>query len=163
MNDKLCIASGGEFTTLLSTTDLTACETVQGNGCQGGYTGPVIDGFLRSTGVVTGGGQSDVGEGDTCYPYFLGGEGRNHFQQQEPTPPCLSSCRESGYPRSFREDKYYATEQSYKLYEGPSPWGGWGGGGAASTPDFGKLKVELYEKGSVVYTDPGDGGQAQRE
>merc|ERR1719247_2807691 len=116
LNDKLCIASGGEFRTVLSTTDVTACDTQNGNGCQGGYTGPVIDGFLMTTGVVTGGGQSDVREGDTCYPYYLGGEGENHFHASQSTPPCRSSCYESNYPRGYHQDKYYATERSYHIY-----------------------------------------------
>merc|ERR1719421_1144189 len=116
MNDRLCIVSDGEFTTALSTTDLTACDR-ESDGCGGGYTGPAVDNFLRNTGVVTGGGQSDVGNGDTCYPYYLGGEGQDHFQFQQSTPPCRSNCYESDYPRGFHQDKYYTTGGSYKLYE----------------------------------------------
>ena len=147
LNDKLCIASGGEFRTVLSTTDVTACDKQTGMGCDGGYTGPVIDGFLTHTGVVTGGGQADVRQGDTCYPYYLGGEGEDHFHASQTTPPCRSSCYESNYPRAYQQDKYYATERSYHIYR--EGGGGWGGGGS-STPDFAKLKRELYEKGSVV-------------
>ena len=36
MNDRLCIASGGEFTSVLSTTDLTACDKTS-YGCDGGF------------------------------------------------------------------------------------------------------------------------------
>jgi cathepsin B len=52
-NDRLCIASNGEFTAELSTADMTACDR-DNNGCNGGNPANAVRWAMRK-GVVTGG------------------------------------------------------------------------------------------------------------
>merc|ERR1719443_843048 len=51
-NDRLCIASEGEFTTEMSAADMTACDKSNG-GCRGGNPAKAVSWLIR-TGCVTG-------------------------------------------------------------------------------------------------------------
>lgn len=69
-NDRLCIKTNGEFKTLLSTADTTACcgaLNCRSFGCNGGQVATPWNWFSK-TGVVSGG---DFGDKDTCYPYTM--------------------------------------------------------------------------------------------
>jgi cathepsin B len=69
-NDRLCIATKGDFTTLLSTADTTGCCNFIrcfSMGCNGGQIGSPWNFFVKH-GVVSGG---DYGANDTCYPYTM--------------------------------------------------------------------------------------------
>lgn len=70
LNDRICISTGGNFTTLLSVSDTTACcdgSACFSFGCNGGQVGTPWRWF-NNTGVVTGG---DYGSTGTCYNYTM--------------------------------------------------------------------------------------------
>lgn len=66
-NDRLCIASNGEFQTLLSPQDtLSCCGFLYGSmGCNGGQPSGAWK-FFKNVGVVSGG---EYGDTTTCMPY----------------------------------------------------------------------------------------------
>jgi cathepsin B len=70
LNDRMCIASGGSFQTLLSVSDTTACCDARhcfSFGCNGGQVATPWAWFA-SKGVVTGG---DYGDNSLCYAYTM--------------------------------------------------------------------------------------------
>jgi cathepsin B len=54
MNDRICIASGGNITALYSPQKLVSCCEDCGNGCSGGYTAAAWK-YILKKGIVTGG------------------------------------------------------------------------------------------------------------
>lgn len=64
------------------------------DGCEGGLPTWPLD-YLAKEGVVSA----------SCVPYYIGGEGKEHFQQKHEAPPCETHCQE-GYSLALREDKY---------------------------------------------------------
>ena len=42
---------------------------------------------------------------ERCYPYPLAGDGSDHFLNRGGRLKCFNNCPESGYPRSYRQDK----------------------------------------------------------
>jgi len=105
---RSCIATGKDVK--YSPEDTAFCSNA-GNGCQGGNS---AWNYFESTGVVTGGDYTDIGSGDTCYPYSLA-PCAHHVPPSAkypdcpvddyPNPRCKSSCTESGYSKSFSADK----------------------------------------------------------
>jgi len=86
LNDRICISTGGNFTTLLSTADTTACcNFVQCSsmGCNGGQVGTPWKWFSK-TGVVTGG---DFGTSGTCFDYTM-----PMCAHHVPATPTMPSC-----------------------------------------------------------------------
>jgi cathepsin B len=70
LNDRMCIATGGSFTKLLSVADTTACcngSACYSFGCNGGQVGTPWAWF-KQTGVVSGG---DFGDNALCYDYTM--------------------------------------------------------------------------------------------
>merc|ERR1711937_467819 len=116
-NDRHCIATGDK--TKFSVEDTTAnCGFLQcfSMGCNGGQPGQAWNWF-KKTGVVTGGDYTDIGSGDTCYPYSLA-PCAHHVpatskypacpSSEYPSPRCKSSCSESSYSKSYASDKVRA-------------------------------------------------------
>lgn len=69
-NDRMCIATGGNFVKLLSVADTTACcnaTSCMSFGCNGGQVGTPWSWFQRQ-GVVTGG---DYGDEELCFDYTM--------------------------------------------------------------------------------------------
>jgi cathepsin B len=109
-NDRYCIATGS--TTLLSTEDALANSGA--GSCNGGQPISVLN-WIAKTGVVSGGDYTDIGKGTTCAPYSLPTCQHHNWKpptpehpacpDSYPTPSSFSSCKESGYSTSFREDK----------------------------------------------------------
>jgi len=93
----------------------TAFCSDAGFGCSGGNS--AWD-YFQDTGVVTGGDYTDIGSGDTCYPYSLA-PCAHHVtasakypacpSSEYPSPSCANSCSESGYSKSFSADKTRAS------------------------------------------------------
>eukprot|EP00297_Palpitomonas_bilix_P011902 CAMPEP_0113871186 /NCGR_PEP_ID=MMETSP0780_2-20120614/2503_1 /TAXON_ID=652834 /ORGANISM="Palpitomonas bilix" /LENGTH=331 /DNA_ID=CAMNT_0000856549 /DNA_START=93 /DNA_END=1088 /DNA_ORIENTATION=+ /assembly_acc=CAM_ASM_000599 len=110
-NDRLCIASGGQFTTLLSPQDTASCCSSCGYGCDGGDPSAAWE-YFTNTGIVTGGA---YGDNSTCYPYGLPrclhhtktGDYPPCPSGEEATPSCKRSCQ-SSYGKSFSDDKHFA-------------------------------------------------------
>ena len=114
LNDRLCIASQGEFTAEMSAADMTACDKSNG-GCRGGNPFKAVS-WLMTTGLVTGGDYPDRGDGQTCYPYpIVDKNSKQHFNSQVRTPQCYSNCQEKNYFRSYSKDKYKAAGHAYNV------------------------------------------------
>uniref|UniRef100_A0A0G4G3C8 Peptidase C1A papain C-terminal domain-containing protein n=1 Tax=Chromera velia CCMP2878 TaxID=1169474 RepID=A0A0G4G3C8_9ALVE len=118
LNDRMCIASKGKFTTLLSVQDTTSCcngLSCFSFGCNGGQPSLAWRWFVEK-GVVTGGDYDDAGKGETCWPYEL--PMCSHHSESElppcgetrPTPSCRSSCSEEEFGSEFKADKRRATK-----------------------------------------------------
>lgn len=121
LNDRICIATGGNFTTLLSVADTTACcnFTKCGSmGCNGGQVGTPWNWF-KSTGVVTGG---DFGTTGTCFDYTM--PQCAHHVAATPTmpscdditqvePQCTKTCP-SDANIAYGNDKHFGAS-SYAL------------------------------------------------
>lgn len=114
-NDRKCIATGGDFQTLLSTQHTTSCcgaLQCMSFGCNGGNPGFALHWMVRS-GVVTGG---DYGDVDMCWPYAL--EPCAHHVEDpklkpcsgdSKTPACSKTCQK-GYDNPFDQDKTTGTK-----------------------------------------------------
>merc|ERR1719281_1369678 len=141
-NDRLCIASKGEFTAELSTADMTACDR-ENNGCNGGNPANAVAWAIRK-GVVTGGDYPDRGDGKTCYPYpIVDKDSKSHFDSQVSTPRCYSRCQEKNYPRAYKDDKYKPAGHAYKVGQQKPADGN-------KRQEWMKIKTEISTKGSVV-------------
>ena len=115
LNDRMCISTGGKFTTLLSVADTTACcgfLACQSMGCNGGQVGTPWSWFSR-TGVVTGG---DFGSKGTCYNYTMEQCAHHVTSKTLPScddvkqvaPTCSKKCVDDD-TRTYSKDKHHAT------------------------------------------------------
>jgi cathepsin B len=110
---RACIATGKDIK--YSPEDTAFCSNA-GFGCQGGNS---AWNWFKSSGVVTGGDYTDIGSGDTCYPYSLA-PCAHHVpatakypacpSSEYPSPSCKKSCSESDYSKSYSSDKVRATK-----------------------------------------------------
>jgi cathepsin B len=110
---RACIATGNDIK--YSPEDTAFCSNA-GFGCQGGNS---AWNWFKSSGVVTGGDYTDIGSGDTCYPYSLA-PCAHHVpatakypacpSSEYPSPSCKKSCSESDYSKSYSSDKVRATK-----------------------------------------------------
>jgi cathepsin B len=108
---RACIATGKDIK--YSPEDTAFCSNA-GNGCGGGNS---AWNWFKNTGVATGGDYTDIGSGDTCYPYSLA-PCAHHVpatakypacpSSEYPSPSCKSSCTESAYGKSYSSDKLRA-------------------------------------------------------
>ena len=114
LNDRICIATGGQFTTLLSVADTTACcNFVQCSsmGCNGGQVGTPWTWFSKK-GVVTGG---DFGSSGTCFNYTME-QCAHHVTSSMPScddvtqvaPQCTKTCPDDA-SRTYDSDKHFST------------------------------------------------------
>ena len=115
LNDRICISTGGNYTTLLSVSDTTACcdfGSCFSMGCNGGQVGTPWKWF-NNTGVVTGG---DYGSTGTCYNYTME-QCAHHVDSQtlplcddvvQVPPRCSLSCPDDA-DRVYGDDKHFAT------------------------------------------------------
>jgi len=114
---RACIATGKDVK--YSPEDTAFCSNA-GNGCNGGNS---AWSYFRSSGVVTGGDYTDMGSGNTCYPYSLA-PCAHHVpatskypacpSSEYPSPRCKSSCTDGSYSKSFSSDKLHASS-SYSV------------------------------------------------
>lgn len=98
---RMCIASGGNWhgsEDVLSRLHVTSCAPDnywQGHdGCQGGFPHWPME-MMAKTGVVSG----------SCLPYYISGEGTEHFEHQDAAPPCEQHCQ-GGYSLPMRNDSF---------------------------------------------------------
>ncbi len=118
LNDRICISTGGNFTTLLSVSDTTACcngTKCFSFGCNGGQVGTPWNWF-KNQGVVTGG---DYGSTGTCFNYTMAkcahhvtapplGSCDDIVQVQ---PQCTKTCPDDA-DRVYADDKHFS-DSSY--------------------------------------------------
>jgi len=125
-NDRHCIATG-DATTILSPEDTVSCCTGAtcsfSMGCNGGQPAGAWNWFTK-TGVSSGGDWADNGSGSTCKPYSM----QSCAHHVDPpagmvacttlpsykTPSCTSTCSESAYATSYKNDKLFA-KSSYSV------------------------------------------------
>lgn len=124
-NDRLCIASKGKFTTLLSPMDTVNCcgfFKCASMGCNGGQPAMAWK-FFKTNGVVTGGDYQDIDSGSTCLPYKF--ESCSHHVEDPYRSDCSKTkagfaqgcrktCDEATYATSYTNDKYYV-DSAYSL------------------------------------------------
>ena len=114
LNDRICIATGGAYTTLLSVADTTGCcneRECSSMGCNGGQVGTPWKWF-ESTGVVTGG---DYGSTGTCYNYTMEQCAHHVTSQTLPScddvkqvpPTCTKTCPGSA-ALTYSGDKHFS-------------------------------------------------------
>lgn len=101
VDSRMCIASGGKWDAAqdtLSRLHVTSCAPDnywQGHdGCQGGFPHWPME-MMARTGVAS----------TSCLPYYISGEGTEHFEHQDTAPPCETHCQ-GGYSKSLRNDTY---------------------------------------------------------
>ena len=120
LNDRICISTGGSFTTLLSVADTTGCCNFiqcQSMGCNGGQVGSPWKWFEKK-GVVTGG---DFGTSGTCFNYTMEQCAHHVTSDTLPScddvkkvePKCSKTCVDDD-TRSYDDDKHNANS-SYGL------------------------------------------------
>ena len=124
-NDRLCISnvtsSSDTFLQLMSTEDTAACCSGAScgfsNGCNGGQPTAAWEWF-QSAGCPSGGDYGDMGKTDTCEPYSLP-PCAHHVTNasytpcpttEYHTPKCVSKCTNTGYAKSWSQDKHYAAK-----------------------------------------------------
>jgi len=112
--DRRCVSSGNDVE--FSSDDTAGCckglSCGFSMGCNGGQPSAALN-WMCHTGVVTGGDFTDIGKGSSCKPYEL--EKCAHHVAPSPGIPacptgetsiqCKKSCSESGYTKSYTEDK----------------------------------------------------------
>jgi cathepsin B len=142
MSDRICIASEGKLQTRISTENLLSCCSSCGYGCDGGWPSAAWE-YWRNHGLPTGG---LYGDKNTCQPYsfppcdhHVDGKYGPCSSEEFPTPPCSHKCF-SGYPKTFTQDLWYASD-SYSVEN-----------------DEEAIQTEIFERGSVegaftVYED----------
>jgi len=139
MSDRYCIALN--MSVHVSAEDLMACCSMCGSGCNGGFPGEAWR-YWEVDGLVTGG-QWDSKEG--CQPYQVPKCDHHTTGQYKPcgaeqkTPKCSNEC-ESGYPKTYSEDKHHG-KSSYHVSERVA-----------------EIQTEIYQNGPVeggfsVYSD----------
>lgn len=114
-SDRLCIASGGNFTAPLSAWQPTACAHRGGGGGCGGGDPVLAWSYAAGAGLATGGGYADVGTGASCLPYRLP-SCAHHVNSSLPdcstlgpedSPPCPATWTcDAGYPTPFAKDTH---------------------------------------------------------
>jgi len=99
---RMCIASNGAFNEpedILSRLHVVSCAPERYNpgseGCRGGWPHWAMEQVGSYGGVVS----------KSCVPYYIVGEGSEHFQQQDEAPPCVGHCQ-AGYSLGMQEDLF---------------------------------------------------------
>merc|ERR1719422_1491130 len=98
---RMCIATDGNWNApkdVLSRLHVTSCAPdnywAGHDGCQGGFPHWPMEMMARS-GVAS----------STCLPYYISGEGSEHFEHQDVAPPCVTHCQ-GGYSLPMLNDTY---------------------------------------------------------
>jgi len=124
-NDRLCIATNGNFQQFLSpqaTVDCCNFLHCFSLGCNGGQPGMAWN-YFKSTGIVTGGNYEDIGKGRDCLPYQV--ESCAHHVDDpthlacDKTPSgkaqsCPTQCSEKTYDISYSND-IHKVDNAYSL------------------------------------------------
>jgi len=111
ISDRVCISSKGNTKVDISATDLMACCSGCGFGCNGGFPGAAWQYWVRS-GLVTGGNYQSQG----CEPYplapcehHINGTKPPCSSQEAKTPTCSKKCQ-SGYSTAYDKDKHFGAK-----------------------------------------------------
>merc|ERR1712241_194254 len=98
---RMCIATNGNWDApvdVLSRLHATSCAPNDywegSDGCQGGFPHWPME-MMAKTGISS----------SSCLPYYISGEGAEHFEHQDVAPPCETHCQ-GGYSLSLMNDTY---------------------------------------------------------
>lgn len=137
MDSRMCIASNGTWAStvdILSRLYVTSCAPGQyfpgHDGCQGGYPHWPME-FMAKRGIVS----------SRCLPYYISGEGKEHFDHQDVAPPCETHCQ-GGYSKHMQEDVFFA--KGIEKYDWLTQVHGDPG-------KIGMMKIAIYEEGPVSF------------
>eukprot|EP01066_Platyproteum_vivax_P013052 Platyproteum_vivax@DN5935_c0_g1_i2.p1 len=120
-NDRLCIASKGTASQLMSVQDTTSCCNFRkcfSFGCKGGHPHAAWTWFMTS-GVASGGDYEDMNHSDTCWPYELPKCNHHTKVHKHPecpkkiakTPKCEKSCLNKKYKSKLvQKDAHFAAK-----------------------------------------------------
>jgi len=136
LDARMCVATNGTWsgdTDILSRLQVTSCaaeQNGQSDGCQGGlpHWGMVM---MATDGIASG----------SCLPYYIQGEGVDHFQHQDEAPPCVTRCQ-GGYSLPLDQDVF--SSQGAQHYD----WITQVHGDAAKIL---AMKTAIYEEGPVSF------------
>merc|ERR1711963_1170664 len=133
----MCIAAGGKWDApqdILSRLHVTSCAPDnywQGHdGCQGGFPHWPME-MMARTGLVS----------TSCLPYYISGEGTEHFQHQDVAPPCETHCQ-GGYSLQMKDDAY--SSAGVANYDWITQFHG-------HPTKLQTMKTALYEEGPVAF------------
>ena len=101
ITDRICIATGANFTADISVEDLFTCCTKCGNGCFGGQPDDAWS-YYVSDGLVTGG----LYNGTGCRPYTIA-SGHHGEPFVDHTPACVNRCANGA---NYTRDKHFGKE-----------------------------------------------------
>jgi len=100
---RMCIAAGGKWDApedVLSRLHVTSCAPdvyyPGHDGCQGGFPHWPME-MMARTGVSS----------TSCLPYYISGEGVEHFDHTDVAPPCETHCQ-GGYSVPLANDTFYS-------------------------------------------------------
>jgi len=107
LSDRVCLASNGSSTPILSGQDITSCAGI--NGCEGADLVLAWE-YIHTTGVVTGG---PYGDKSSCFPYQLPhctqGHGTN--VTNDTYPPCGENAETPACPNACVDDEDWASSK----------------------------------------------------
>ncbi|XGW24242.1 hypothetical protein V3C99_005992, partial [Haemonchus contortus] len=116
ISDRICMATKAKKQVYISATDLVACCTACGYGCEGGWPIAAWKFFIYD-GLVSGG---DYRSKDCCRPYPIhpcGHHGNDTYYGEcwgmARTPRCRKTCQ-PGFRKSYRMDKRHG-KTAYKI------------------------------------------------
>merc|ERR1719382_1105877 len=102
VDSRMCIASGGKWDSgadTLSRLHVTSCAPDNywegHDGCQGGFPHWPMEMIAKWGGVAS----------TSCLPYYISGEGTEHFEHQDTAPPCETHCQ-GGYSVPLGDDTF---------------------------------------------------------
>jgi len=137
---RMCIASGGHWDApedVLSRLHVTSCAPNnywQGHdGCQGGFPHWPME-MMAKAGVVS----------TPCLPYYISGEGTEHFEHKDTAPPCeiaASHCQ-GGYNGTFKKDTFASS--GVANYD-------WLTSVHGDPVKIGTMKTAIYQEGPVAF------------
>jgi len=102
LDARMCIASQGRWdapTSILSRLHAASCANPGHDGCQGGWMHWPMQ-MMAQRGLVS----------ESCLPYYISGEGIEHFEKQDTAPPC-DSCElhcQGGYSVDMSSDRFWS-------------------------------------------------------
>lgn len=138
VDSRMCIATGGNWdsvTDTLSRLHVTSCAPDnywQGHdGCQGGFPHWPMEMMAKPGGIVS----------TSCLPYYISGEGTEHFEHQDAAPPCEAHCQ-GGYSLPKEQDSYSSAGAAN--YD-------WITHVHGDETKIGSMKTAIYSEGPVAF------------
>jgi len=132
---RMCIASDGAWNAkndVLSRLHVVSCSTwPEHDGCMGGWPQWAME-MMAGEGIAS----------TSCLPYYIKGEGTEHFHHKDAAPPCETHCQ-GGYSQPLTEDTFHsASIADYNVWRKVN-W---------FPHKVGIMKAAIYHEGPVAFT-----------